>query len=205
MQVHAQIDHRVELAVHHVESAREFAAWLAAGSLARFDGGQKPLPQRALGILAERLEHRVRDLLAHDGVRRHHHVGRDAVAGPRLVPGARARRAEAGDVETTQLSPLDVLIAGRDLVQDTRRGIPGTQQVQSQPTEPGIRARLGDDGADARLDVDASRAHGHLARRDRDPEHAGALAPADQGEGRELDADRVIDGAHAKPGGATKP
>src|SRR4029450_11744548 len=84
---------------------------------------------------------------------------------------------------------LHELIARRDLLQGTRRRVAGAHQIQPEMTEARIGAGLGDDGARPWSDVDAARADGHLARGDGDAEHSGALAPADQRERGELDAD----------------
>src|SRR5262245_38792100 len=59
----------------------------------------------------------------------------------------------------------------------------GTQGVQAELTEPRVGAGLRDDRSDTRSHVDAARAHCHLAGRDRDAEHARALAAADEREG----------------------
>src|SRR5439155_25257181 len=56
-------------------------------------------------------------------------------------------------------------------------------------TQAMVGAGLHDDRAHAGSDVEASRADGQLAGSDGKPEHAGALAPADERERRELDAD----------------
>jgi hypothetical protein len=111
------------------------------------------------------------------------------MAGPRLVARARPGRREAGDVHAAELPALDERIARGDLLEHARRRIAGAQQIQAEMTESGVGARLGDDRAHPRRDVDAARAHRHLTGRDRDAEHARALAPADQREGRELDAE----------------
>src|SRR5436309_254659 len=144
---------------------------------------------REAGALLERFEHRVGDLCAHDGIGRDDHVAIDAVARPRPVARARPGGGETGHVQAPELPALDELVTRRDLLQHARRRVPGAQEVQSEVTEARIGAGLGDDGAHPRRDVDAPRADGHFVGRDGDAEHAAALAPADERERRELDAD----------------
>jgi hypothetical protein len=189
VQIHSQVDHRVRLTVHDEEPAGDFAVRLAAGRLPRLERPQQPLPEREVGASLEGGEHRVGDLGTHDRVRRHHHVAVDAMARPRLVPGARSRGREPAHVQTSELPALDELVIRRDLFEDQRRRAAGAQQIQTEMTQTRIGAGLGDDGAHTGGDVDAPRADGHLAGRDRDAEHAGTLAPADEGERRVLDTD----------------
>src|SRR5262249_42579365 len=118
-----------------------------------------------------------------DRVGGHDHVAIHPVSRPRPVPGPRARDTQAGHVETAELTPLDELVARRDLVEHTGRRVAGAQQIETEEPQTRVGAGLRDDRADARRHVNAARAHRHLAGRDRDAEHAGALAPADEREG----------------------
>src|SRR5262249_46776836 len=187
--IDSQIHHRVRLAVHDEEPAGCLAVRLTSGRLARLERPQQPLPQRKVAALPKGLEHRVGDLRADDGVRRDDDVPVGAMSGPRPVARARSCRREPCCVETSELAPLDELVAGRDLVQHARRRVAGAQQIETEMTEARIGARLRDDGSDPGRHVNAAGADGHLARRNRDAEHAGALAAADQRERRELDPD----------------
>src|SRR5207249_3794712 len=173
----------VDVAVDDVEPAGGLAVGLAAGRLPGLDRSQEALPQRKIGAALERVEHRVGDLGADDGVGGHDHVAVDAMTRPRPVPRAGSRHTQAGDVETAKLPALDVLVARGDLVENARRRIAVAQEIQTEMTETRIGAGLRDDGAVIGGHVDAARADRHLAGRDRDPEHAAALAPPDQREG----------------------
>ena len=190
MQIDPQIHHGVRLTVDDVEAARDFAVRLAAGGLAGLEREQEPLPQRKLRTLLERGEHRVRDARTGHHVGRDDHVPLDAMAGPRLVVASGARRGEARHVQAPELPALDELVARRDLLQHARRRVPGAQQIQAEMAEPRVGAGLGHDGAHPRGHVNAAGANRHLAGGDGDAEHAGALAPADERERRELDADQ---------------
>src|SRR5205807_8211671 len=75
---------------------------------------------------------------------------------------------------------LPILIAGGDLLQHARRRVARPQEIEAEVTEPRIGAGLGDDRPHAGRHVDAAGADGHLAGRDGDAEHAGALAAADR-------------------------
>src|SRR5688500_2297897 len=182
MQIDAEVDDRERLAVDDVQTAGDLTVRLTAGALARFERLQQALPQRQLARLRERLEHRLGDAGPDDGVGRGDDVVCHVVSAPRSIAGPRARGGASGLIERAELTALGKPVRGRELLDHPGRGEPLPEQMEAEMTEARIARRLRDDRAHAGRDVDAARADGHLARRDRDAEHAGALAAADDRE-----------------------